>query len=130
MRNTEKSKGEALIRTSEGRKLATRSAALAKRGLESLQDHYRIIRFPFDKSIGNAYLFDRNYDVVDWDEYLHSRQMNLFSRVEEIKEVRGELRVPYGQNLVLVIKDSSMFSFLSILAANDLQGVCLETDLY
>ena len=124
MNNDEKTKDDALIRAPKERGLATRSAALTKRGLESLQSHYRIVRFPSDVSIGDAYLFDRNSSVSEWHKYLQSRQqLRFFSDVEEIENACGNLKVPYGKQLVLVINDTSMLSYLPKLNFDDLQGL-------
>ncbi len=131
MSNTDKPKDESLIPLSEERSLITRSASLAKRGLESLQSHYRTVRFPDYLQIGNAYIFPPDINVLDWEAvfwWSMSRQKRKSLDYQQIESVTGDLRIPYEHNLMLEIEDEgsiadSKLPSLSALLPSDLQGL-------
>ncbi len=52
------------------RDLATRSASLARRGLEALEAHgVRIVRFPTDRSLGWLQVRDGTNPHAKWEEF-------------------------------------------------------------
>jgi Leucine-rich repeat (LRR) protein len=114
-----------LVTVSKDRGLATRSATFAERGLELLANLGRLVHFPLDGGIGDVYLFDRSPDigerVMEFDA--DDPERGLFSDMERIDNVAGDLRVPNGKYLLLVTNFDSDFSLLSGFAADSIDGI-------
>lgn len=116
-----------LIATSGERALQGRSASLVKRGLKSLDSLGREAIFPSDASVGDAYLVDE--DKLDrWlDKWIYWGRFYSESLgplgVQEIKNVRGKLRVPAGKALYLVRDKEAHEEQLSKISPECLDGL-------
>jgi hypothetical protein len=100
---------------SGNRELATRSSALAKRGLNLISQQTRIVRFPLDSS-PRLKLYVLNPDVPMDDE-----------QTEEAIEARGDITVPAGKKLRLygINVEATEIASLIVLKPDDLQELIL-----
>lgn len=115
---------DSFIHVPRDRSLVVRSAALAKRGLESLQTLDRIVTFPSD-SIGTIFLFDRDPNVSHWSDFDPFQLASSPLGCELIDNVSCELRVPCRKYLGLGLIIEQKLPLLSSLAPDSLDGLAL-----
>lgn len=99
------------------RDVVTRSASLARRGLEALEAQKgRILRFPPDRSLGTLYARGLQDAAADW---------------RKIGRAQGPVPVPAGQELLLIVggegevEDGYDISPLAALGLGDLRDLTL-----
>lgn len=126
-----KVKNDALIPSRNEFGFVSRSAMLAKRGLDSLNTLDRIVRFPSDISVGNVYIVnansdcDRSFGALCYRPVRSGNDLQV-DGIEEIANVRGNVYVSINDFLVLVVFDDENIPAISLLAPDSLQGLCLS----
>src|SRR5262245_41109508 len=95
--------------------LTTRSAALVKRGLETLASlQVCVVHFPLDRSMGRLTLYDLGAGCASGSE---------------LGQAYGDIVVPPGKKLCLYINEPILdLSPLSLLRPDDVQGLILLDD--
>ena len=114
MSDAPEAKNAALIPTGNSA-LITRSAALVKRGLETLASlRVRVVHFPRDRSMGSLGL----YDPVKKDVS------------QNLGDARGDVTVPPGVKLSLDVSNKAIFDLspLTLLRPDDVQRLTLFED--
>ena len=123
--------GEAnVIRLDKSEYIQRSSRSLIGRGLETLTELRRIVRFPREITIGDVYLFGPGTDVSAWFIYLSElRWDGPFSDylVESIEGAQGELEIGKGEELVLVVNadNKSSLRHLQELSPDAVDGLLL-----